>query len=328
MTHTFIVNTENVNEYGYRVLTDGIDYNQYMRNPVVLFMHDRYNSKDRGSEVIGRVVKMYKKDTQLIAEIEFDEKDAFAKKIADKVEGGFIRMASMSADVKGTSSDPELLLSGQQYETVTKCKLVEISIVDIGGNDDALKLSKDGKPITLNKVNINKIENMSKLVTIALALGIAAETPEETVVGEVQKLKLAKEVSDKKVIELEKQINEIRVSEATALVEKAFSLSLIPESLKASQIKAFENDFDGQKAILSKLITDAEAEGTQSETHKVVKEVILGGGKNIQPNTEESFDYLQKFDPIKLGKIRDEDPKKYEQLALAYSKGVRYAEKK
>lgn len=80
MTHTFIVNTENVNEYGYRVLTDGIDYNQYMRNPVVLFMHDRYNSQDRGSEVIGRVVKMYKKDAQLVAEIEFDEKDAFAKK--------------------------------------------------------------------------------------------------------------------------------------------------------------------------------------------------------------------------------------------------------
>lgn len=325
MTHTFIVNTENVNEYGYRVLTDGIDYNQYMRNPVVLFMHDRYNSKDRGSEVIGRVVKMYKKDTQLIAEIEFDEKDAFAKKIADKVEGGFIRMASMSADVKGTSSDPELLLSGQQYETVTKCKLVEISIVDIGGNDDALKLSKDGKPITLNKVNINKIENMSKLVTIALALGIAAETPEETVVGEVQKLKLAKEASDKKVIELEKQINGIRVGEATALVEKAISLSLIPESLKASQIKAFETDFDGQKAILSKLITDAEAEGTQSETHKVVKEVILGGGKSTSTTPETTFDYLQKHNVVELKRIRESDPTKYAQLAKDYENGVRYS---
>ena len=216
-------------------------------------------------------------------------------------------------------------MSGQQYETVTKCKLVEISIVDIGGNDDALKLSKDGKPITLNKVNINKIENMSKLVTIALALGIAAETPEDTVVGEVQKLKLAKEASDKKVIELEKQINGIRVGEATALVEKAISLSLIPESLKASQIKAFETDFDGQKAILSKLITDAEAEGTQSETHKVVKEVILGGGKSTPTTPEQTFDYLQKHNVVELKRIRESDPTKYAQLAKDYENGVRYS---
>jgi hypothetical protein len=325
MTHTFVVNTENVNEYGYRILTDGIDYKQYMRNPVVLFMHDRYNSKDRGSEVIGRVVQLYKKDTQLVAEIEFDEKDAFAKKIADKVEGGFIRMASMSADVKGTSSEPELLLSGQQYETVTKCKLVEISIVDIGGNDDALKLSKNGQPISLKKVNINKNENMSKLATIALALGIAAETPEDTVVGEVQKLKLAKETSDKKVIKLEKQINDVRVGEATALVEKAISLSLIPESLKASQIKAFESDFDGQKAILSKLIIDAEAAGTQSETHKVVKEVILGGGKSTPTTPEQTFDYLQKHNVVELKRIREADPTKYAQLAKDYENGVRYS---
>ena len=41
MTYEFIINTENVNEFYYRVLTDGIDYTQYMRNPVVLFMHER-----------------------------------------------------------------------------------------------------------------------------------------------------------------------------------------------------------------------------------------------------------------------------------------------
>ena len=166
---------------------------------------------------------------------------------------------------------------------------------------------------------------MSKLVTIALALGIAAETPEETVVGEVQKLKLAKEASDKKVIELEKQINGIRVGEATALVEKAFSLSLIPESLKATQIKAFETDFDGQKAILSKLITDAEAEGTQSETHKVVKEVILGGGKSTPTTPETTFDYLQKHNVLELKRIRESDPTKYAQLAKDYENGVRYS---
>lgn len=327
MTHTFIVNTENVNEYGYRVLTDGIDYKQYMRNPVVLFMHDRYNSENRGSEVIGRVLKLYKKDTQLIAEIEFDEKDEFAKKICDKVENGYIRMASMSADVKGTSSETEMVLAGQTLETVTKCKLVEISIVDIGGNDDALKLSKDGQPITLQKINLKK-ETMSKLVTIALALGMMAESTEEAVSVKVQELKLAKENAEKEVSELKVKLSAITTSEATALVEKAITLGLLPEGLKDSQLKSFEADFDGQKAVLSKLIVDKETANGQNSNQNQIKEVILGAGKsgaNVPAVPENTFDYLQKHNAIELGRIRDNEPAKYTQLAKEYEAGVRYS---
>ena len=324
MTHKFIVNTENVNCYGYRILTDGIDTDQYLRNPVILYMHERFTEDNRGSEVIGRCVKLEKVGTELIAEIEFDVNDEFAKKIANKVQNGFIRMASMSADVKATSSELELALPGQTLETVTKCKLEEISIVDIGGNDDALKLSKSGKPLQLNKLNL-KNENMSKLMTIALALSLAAETPEDVVVSEVQKLKLAKEASDKKVIELQGTIAEIVLKEATALVEKAISLSLLPESLKATQIKAFESDFDGQKAILSKLISDAETAETQSENQKAVKHVVLTGSKSAPATSESSFDYLQKHNVVELKRIRETDPTKYAQLAKEYEQGVRYS---
>jgi Caudovirus prohead serine protease len=327
MTHTFIVNTENVNEYGYRILTDGVDYKQFMRNPVVLFMHDRYNSKDRGSEVIGRVVKMYKNGTELIADIEFDENDPFAKKIADKVAGGFIRMASMSADVKATSTDTELVLAGQTLETVTKCKLVEISIVDIGGNDDALKLSKDGQPIQLQKINQKK-ESMSQFKTVALALGIVADATEDTVVGKVQEMKLAKENAEKEVSELKVKLSAITTSEATALVEKAITLGLFPEVLKDSQLKSFEADFDGQKAVLSKLITDKEAESAINGNHNAVKNVVLAakGSTATSPEMgENSFDYLQKHNVVELTRLRDHEPTKYAQLAKEYGQGVRYS---
>ena len=69
MTHDFIINSENVNEYGYRVLTSGIDYKQYLRNPVVLFMHRRFDDENRGSEVIGRCLKLAVSGTDLIATI-------------------------------------------------------------------------------------------------------------------------------------------------------------------------------------------------------------------------------------------------------------------
>lgn len=330
MTYDFIINTENVNEYYYRVLTSGIDYTQYMRNPIVLFMHEREydkNSDNKGTAVIGRCVKLWTRGTELIATIEFDMKDEFAAKIAGKVERGFIRMASMYADVITASSEPELIMPGQIFETVTACKLVEISIVEIGGNDDALKLSKKHMDqVQLKKLKTENNSNMSNFKTVALALGLDAGSPEDTILQEVKNLKLAKDASDQKVTTLETQLKSIQTGEATALVDKAVSLGLIPESLKETQIKAFESNHETQKVILTKLIEDKESTANQNATHQAVKEVVLGGKAGaITTSPEESFDYLQKHDPVKLGKIRSENPVEYARLAKDYENGVRYS---
>ena len=319
MKHQFIINTENVNSYGYRILTDGIDYAQYMRNPIVLFMHERDGYSNKGSEVIGRCTRLYKEGTTLIAEVEFDEQDEFAKKIAGKVERGYIRMASMYAEIKEVSTQPQHILEGQVYETVTSCKLVEISIVDIGGNDNALKLSKDGKPFQLKKIVTNTSNNMD-IKMIALALGMGENTKEEAVLSAIQALKLAKEKAEAQVVSLTKTIKDTQNAEATTLVDKAVKLGLIPEALKESQLKQFEADFDGQKAVLSKLIADKEAENTRQGKANTVREVVLGAGAKPTSTSDESFDYLQKHNPAKLRQLRDEQPEEY-------AKGVRYTEK-
>jgi endonuclease V-like protein UPF0215 family len=328
MTHKFVVNTENVNEYGYRVLTNGIDYTQYMRNPVVLFMHTRPDGK-RIEAIIGRCIALTVENGELIAEIEFDEKDDFANSIAGKVERGFIRMASMYADVKEASSDATLLLPGQYLETVTKCKLIEISIVDIGGNDDALKLSR-GNENKLKKINLKK-DDMAKLAVIALTLGLAnVETAtEEAVAAEVQKVVLAKNNAEAKVVKLEGQLKGILQAEATTIVDKAVQLGLIPDALKPMQLAAFDADHDGQKIVLTKLIAEKEAEDTQNGTHQTLKEVILGKGTGAgKGGIELSFDYLQKHDTVELTRIRDNEPEKYAKLATDYANGKRYTENK
>nr|WP_314753313.1 HK97 family phage prohead protease [uncultured Capnocytophaga sp.] len=326
MKHQFIINTENVNSYGYRILTDGIDYKQYMRNPVVLFMHERDGYGNKGSEVIGRCTRLYKEGTTLIAEVEFDEQDEFAKKIAGKVERGYIRMASMFAEIKEVSTDPQHILEGQVYETVTACKLVEISIVDIGGNDNALKLSKDGKPFQLKKIVTNTSNNMD-IKVIALALGMGENTKEEAVLSAIHSLKTDKEKAEAEVVALKKTISETRTAEATTLVDKAVQLGLIPQALKESQLKQFEADFDGQKAVLSKLVADKEAENTQQGKANTVREVVLGAGAKPTGTADESYDYLQKKNPERLRAIRDKEPEEYARLAKEYANGVRYTEK-
>ena len=326
MKHQFIINTENVNSYGYRILTDGIDYTQYMRNPVVLFMHERDGYSNKGSEVIGRCTRLYKEGTTLIAEVEFDEQDEFAKKIAGKVERGYIRMASMFAEIKEVSTQPQHILEGQVYETVTACKLVEISIVDIGGNDNALKLSKDGKPFQLKKIVTNTSNNMD-IKVIALALGMGENTKEEAVLSALHSLKTDKEKAEAEVVALKKTISETRTAEATTLVDKAVQLGLIPQALKESQLKQFEADFDGQKAVLSKLVADKEAENTRQGKANTVREVVLGAGAKPTGTADESFDYLQKKNPERLRALRDKEPEEYARLAKEYANGERYTEK-
>lgn len=327
--YRFIVNTENVNSYGYRILTEGIDIAQYERNPVVLFMHDRGEYKHNGAtgdEVIGKA-RLVKENNMLLAYITFDSKNEFASKIEGKVDGGFINMCSMYAEPIETTLDPKLALPGQQYETVTKCKLIEISIVDIGGNDDALRLSAGNSKHKLKFLNQN---TMSELKVIALALGKSADSTESAVLSAVNELKLSLETEKGNTAEWKNKYIQLQKKEATALVDKAVKLGLFPEDLKEGQVSLFESDFDNQHAKLSKLIENKEAEMQKDGRKETVEGVIQLSNKNKNDNSEnsekESFDYLQKHDPAKLALIRENEPEKYKKLSLDYSNGVRHKE--
>lgn len=324
MTHKFIVNTENVNEYGYRILTDGIDTAQYMRNPVVLYYHEEAKNP---KQVVGRVVKLYKENKQLIADVEFDTEDEFAALLAGKVERGFIRMASLHADVKETSIEPSLILEGQTLETVTKCKLVEISIVPIGGNDDALKLSRNGETITLKKITKQKKNENMSIKSIALALGMEENAAESNVLKKVNDLKLAKVNAETKATNAQNALEAIQGKEADGLIEKAVSLGLIHKDFTETVKSAFKADHEAQAVKLSKMISDKEDEQETDETHTALKEVILGKGDGKGKGTVKlTFDYLQKHDVAKLKDIRDNNPKEYARLAKEYGEGVRHKE--
>lgn len=321
----FIVNTENVNSYGYRILTEGIDITQYERNPVVLYMHNRGEHKPTGDEIIGKA-RLAKENDILYAYITFDSTNQFASKIEGKVAGGFMNMCSMWADPIETTLDPKLALPGQQYETVTKCKLIEISIVDIGGNDDALRLSGGTNKHKLKLLNQN---TMSELKTIALALGKGADSSESTVLEAVSTLKLSLETEKSNTKEWKDKYIALQKKEATALVDKAVKLGLFPEDLKDGQISLFENDFDGQHGKLSKLISEKEANEQKDGKTAVIKGVLKLSNSDKQEafSGEESFDYLQKKNPKKLALIRDEEPEKYKKLSKGYSEGIRFTEK-
>ena len=147
MAKEVVISTSGVNSYGSRVLTEGIDLRQYRLNPILLWMHRRSFSGD--AMPIGRIDNLRIDGDRLIGTPVFDQKDEFAKKIESKWEDGFLRMASAGIEVVEVSNAPEYVQPGQTRATIIRCKLEEVSIVDIGANDEALQLSHGGKVLRL-----------------------------------------------------------------------------------------------------------------------------------------------------------------------------------
>lgn len=207
MAKDVIISTSRLNSYGTRIITSGIDIEQYKRNPILLYMHERRN-------VIGRVENLRFEGDRLIGTPVFDMEDEDAAKIGRKWENGFLNMVSGGFEPVELSNDPQHLLPGQTRSTVMRSVLREVSIADLGSNDDAIKLYEpDGKLLqlaagvdndivpllTLKKQpgeetpagEINQDHNQPNLLQmnkILLALGLAATATEDDAVNAITKL--------------------------------------------------------------------------------------------------------------------------------------------
>jgi hypothetical protein len=250
---TFILSDESVNTYGFWVSTKGIDLGQFEKNPVMLWGHHRtWRGTDDEVLPIGHWENIRKVGGQLLAEPVFDEKDPFAKRISEKVSGGFLKAASIGMTVIETSADTQHLKPGQTLETVTKCRIREASIVDIGANSNALvlydqngaalNLSAGGqdskipgiKEVQKDKNSIistnNNNSNMQEL--IALALGLPKEATEAEIVKRVGELKAETDTATAESARLSGELTALRDGQITALTDAAITARKITADKK------------------------------------------------------------------------------------------------
>lgn len=167
MTTTFIVSDESVNSYGYVVLTSGINIQPFENNPVMFYMHNRE------SGIVGRWENIRKEGKQLLADAVFDDSTTLGQQVKTQVEKGFLRCASI-----GVENVVKEVLNG--VETVIKCDLKEISIVDMPANNNAVKLyKKSGKCVyRLCDLADNHPDNLKTQITGLLGLDNTATDTE------------------------------------------------------------------------------------------------------------------------------------------------------
>lgn len=211
---------DSVNSYGYRVLTSGVDMSLYEKNPVLLYMHER-------GLVIGTMTDIQRSEDEITGVPVFDCASELSKQCKKQWEAGSLRMVSIGFDVVETSDAPEHLAAGQIRPTVTKSKLFEVSVVDIGANGDAIVLRKDGELITLgdgadcplpllNQPTTNNQPQM-ELKTLALQLGLPETADEAAVNAKLAELNASAEDAEK----MRKENEDLKLAQITAAVDAA-----------------------------------------------------------------------------------------------------------
>lgn len=321
MAKEVIISTSGLNCYGGRVLTSGIDLTQFQKNPLLLWMHRR--SFDRDAMPIGRIDNLRTDGDRLIGTPVFDQNDEFAKKIESKWENGFLRMASAGIEIIETSDAPEHLLQGQTRRTITRCRLEEVSIVDMGGNDEALQLyDRTGKVLKLAAGEDNdalpllapekkddpsgtapdgKADNQTNKLTqsmnkeILQLLGLSETATEQEAVGA---LRLLKEKADK--------VETLQLASITAVVDGAIA----EKRITADKKEHFVNI--GKAAGIDSLRTTLSLMQPVRKPTEVIRQT--DAPRDDEPKT---YAKLSDVPADQLEKLREERPQDYERLYKA-----------
>lgn len=321
MAKEVIISTSGLNCYGGRVLTSGIDLTQFQKNPLLLWMHRR--SFDRDAMPIGRIDNLRTDGDRLIGTPVFDQNDEFAKKIESKWENGFLRMASAGIEIIETSDAPEHLLQGQTRRTITRCRLEEVSIVDMGGNDEALQLyDRSGKVLKLAAGEDNdalpllapekkdalsgtapdgKDNNQTNKSTQSMnkeflqLLGLSETATEQEAVGA---LRLLKEKADK--------VETLQLASITAVVDGAIA----EKRITADKKEHFVNI--GKAAGIDSLRTTLSLMQPVRKPTEVIRQT--DAPRDDEPKT---YAKLSDVPADQLEKLREERPQDYERLYKA-----------
>lgn len=298
------ISNDSLNSYGFRILTSGMDTAQYNRNPVLLYMHERGN-------VIGYIKDLKVENNEVTGELMFDCASELSERCKKQFEFGSLRMVSAGLEILETSEDKDMLVPGQTRPTVTKSKLFEVSIADVGANDDALVLRKDGKIITLGRdgncdlplLNSNKHQKKEEMEnkTIALQLGLPETATEAEITAKLTELNALKE----------QNVTLLQEKESLTLVNIT---NLVTQAIAENRVAEKDKD---QFVELGKKIGAEELEKTLRAMHPAVRLSSLLGHQGGHPAEEHQYTKLSEVPADRIATLRAESPEEYKRLYKA-----------
>ena len=298
---------DSLNSYGTRVLTYGLDIEQYNRNPVLLWMHYR-------GQVIGTVTDLRREHGEITGLLNFDEASELSQRCKKQWEFGSLRMVSVGIDILEWSNDPNLAVEGQTMATITKSKLTEVSVVDIGANDDAIRLNYQGQQLNLsaggacplpslyNQSNQPQSTYPTEMDTkvLALKLGLPEGADETAIYAKIDEIKATS--TEVETLRAEKEAVIQREVEALvdgAVAEKKIELKMRDHFLQLGKSVGADN-----------LRTTFQSMSPREK----LSATLNSSGQAVQPKT---YAKLSDVPSEELMQLRESDPDRYKQLYKA-----------
>lgn len=315
MSERIRISDETLNCYRTWVKTEGVILEQFQKNPVMLWMHWR-------GMIIGLIKNIKVENGEITGEPYFDEVREESKMAKQQWEKGSLRMGSPNFEVIETSDDPALLKEGQTRPTITKCKLVEFSMVDIGGNDNNIRLSYSGEELKLSEgedcavlpllknpiVKLNNNNEMNQeLMSIALMLGMPAESTLADVQKQVNALLEHKKTNEdlrNEIKTLEDRLEGIQLSGITAMVDEAVKAGKFTADKKNHFVEL------GKKVGAESLKLTLDSMSSSMKPSSLID-------KTPAPSSEKQYKSWSEVPEEDLKLLRKENPELYKKLYKA-----------
>ena len=194
---------------------------------------------------IGRWDNIRTEGSQLIADAVFDENNPLGKEVKERVDGGFLRSASIGLSVLNYER-----IDG--VDTVTDCELTEVSIVDIPSNRNAVKL-------------------FDKRGLIVLSLKESADGDKDLRTQLIEVLKLPATATDGEIIETVTALSG-NAGPAEPDTEKALRLGYV----ESSQLMLLKHMARTDKSAFRKFMQDKEQAAAVDIDKELKQAVNLG----------------------------------------------------
>jgi hypothetical protein len=335
LEHDFIICDNSVNRYGWRLLVEGIDLSGFLDNPVCCVRHNTYDIYP-----VGRWKNIRVEDKQLKGTVEFDRNDDEAVKLYWKYADGYMNAVSLHVIPLRESKDDIDLLPGQKYPTLTNSELLEISLVIVPGQKNAIKLSTPtGEDYKLDLLTIETImtkekekESEKSVEQLTAELEAQRRLNAENIVSlhrhrgvvsdceldNLQKLAFnnydtVKQMLEARVaVEKSDAIAATAEAKALALVDLHFNRGAITAPEKEEYKKLAIADYESVKKVLEL------RPGTEGLPGFIQS---LGTGNRVESGDERKnwgyYDYFKK-DPEALSLIEKTEPDQYKRLIVDF----------
>ena len=261
---TYQLSDSSVNEYGFRLLTEGYQLDEFNKNPIGYYMHQRENG------VALRWDSLRIEGDAIVAEPVINMANDRGEQTYDEAENGFLNAASVGhIVVLEYSTDPALMLPGQTGPTITKWYNKECSLVDIPGNCNSLTKLYDNQD---NEINL-------------MDIGINPKTFKKS------KLKMSKEtleISD----ELLKLMNLKSGADGEAM--KVALTNLKSKADKADQLEEDNKTLKTEKEAAEKKLVELKAEQTKGAVEMHIAAALKANKITAEVGVQLAADYAEK----------------------------------